>query len=352
MMTTLTKSAISVSASTEFPTQRPRRLRLSAPIRAMVRETTLSPSNFIYPLFITHGQGVRKPISSMPGVFQLSVDQLAAEAEDIVSLDIPAVILFGIPKEKDPVGLENFAPDGIIQQAIQALKAAVPDLIVLTDVCLCEYTNHGHCGVLNRGKGQRPQPHLPQGYVLNDETLDVLAKVVRSHAEVGVDMVAPSGMIDGMVSLIRQTLDQAGFAHLPILSYAVKYASAFYGPFREAAEGAPKFGDRKTHQMDPANVREALREAALDVAEGADMLMVKPALAYLDVLHRVREAFPELPLAAYNVSGEYAMLKAAAAQGWLDEEKVVLEKLIGIRRAGADLILTYHAKDAARWLKG
>lgn len=330
---------------------RPRRLRTSPNMRAMVRETSLAADDFIYPLFVTHGQNVRNPISSMPGIYQLSVDQLAAEAESVAGLGIPAVILFGIPAEKDPVGLENFASQGIVQQAVRAIKKAVPDLVVITDVCLCEYTDHGHCGLLNRGNGQRPHPHLEEGYVLNDETLDILGRVSVSHAEAGADIVAPSGMMDGMVGAIRSALDEDDFSHIPIMSYAVKYASAFYGPFREAAEGAPKFGDRKTHQMDPANAREALREAELDVAEGADFLMVKPALPYLDVIQRVRQRFPELPLAAYNVSGEYAMIKAAAAQGWLDEQRVVLETLTGIKRAGADLIITYHAREAAAWLQ-
>jgi porphobilinogen synthase len=245
--------------------------------------------------------------------------------------------------------VENFAADGIVQQAIRAIKKNNPELIVVTDICLCEYTDHGHCGVLNTG--EHYHEHLPEGYVLNDETLEILARVAVSHGEAGADIVAPSGMIDGMVAAIRDGLDEAGFNNLPVLSYAVKYASSFYGPFREAAEGAPKFGDRKTHQMDPANVREALREAALDIEEGADMLMVKPALAYLDVIRTVKEAFPEMPLAAYNVSGEYAMVKAAAANGWIDEPKVALETLTSIKRAGADLIITYHALDAARWMK-
>jgi porphobilinogen synthase len=328
---------------------RPRRLRRTANLRAMVRETNLAPDDFIYPLFVTHGKAVRHPIASMPGVYQLSVDQLTQEAEELGELGVPAVVLFGIPASKDPVGVENFAEDGIIQQAIRSLKAAAPDLMVITDVCLCEYTDHGHCGVLNGHDHQHV--HLEKGYVLNDETLEILAQVVVSHAQVGADMVAPSGMIDGMVATIRTALDAADFAHIPIMSYAVKYASAFYGPFREAAQGAPKFGDRKTHQMDPANAREALREASLDIAEGADFLMVKPALAYLDVIQRLRNHFPEAPLAAYNVSGEYAMLKAAAMQGWIDERKATLEILTSIKRAGADLIITYFAKDAARWLR-
>lgn len=332
-------------------TARPRRLRSTPQLRAMVQETHLTPANFIYPLFVTHGRGIRQPIASMPGVFQFSLDQLAEEARMTAELGIPAVILFGLPAHKDPVGQENFAPDGIIQQAIRVIKEAVPEMVVVTDVCLCEYTDHGHCGLLNVGNGSRPQPHLPEGYVLNDETLDILAQTALSHAAAGADIVAPSGMMDGMIAAIRSALDSNGYTHLPIMSYAVKYASSFYGPFREAAQGAPQFGDRKSHQMNPANVREALREARLDVAEGADFLMVKPALPYLDVIRRVHEAFPELPLVAYNVSGEYAMLKAAAQNGWLDEEKTVLETLTGIKRAGADLIITYHARDAAAWLQ-
>ena len=339
------------SPQSAFPNARPRRLRLNPQLRAMVRETQLAPDDFIYPLFVTHGRNVQNEIKSMPGVFQWSPDQLPREAESIATLGIPAVLLFGLPAEKDPIGLENFAPDGIVQQATRIIKDAVPEMLVVTDVCLCEYTDHGHCGVLNFGDGSRPHPQLPEGYVLNDETLDVLAKVAVSHAEAGADIVAPSGMMDGMVAAIRAGLDSAGFEHIPILSYSTKYASGFYGPFREAAQGAPKFGDRKTHQMDPANAREALRETALDVAEGADMLMVKPALPYLDIIRQTRDQFPELPLAAYNVSGEYAMVKAAAANGWLDEARVTLELLTGIKRAGADLIITYHAKDAARWLK-
>jgi len=325
----------------------PRRLRLNPQIRSMVRETHLAPDDFIYPLFVVHGQNTQHEIRSMPGVFQWSPDLLAGEAESIAKLGIPAVLLFGVPETKDPIGLENFAPEGIVQQAVRAIKAAVPEMIVITDVCLCEYTDHGHCGLLNHGD----QPHLPEGYVLNDETLEVLKKVAVSHAEAGADIIAPSGMIDGMVAAIRAGLDAAKFEHLPILSYSTKYASAFYGPFREAAQGAPKFGDRKTHQMDPANAREALRETALDVAEGADMLMVKPALPYLDIIRQTREQFPELPLAAYNVSGEYAMLKAAVANGWLEEERAVLELLTGIKRAGADMIITYHAKDAVGWIE-
>jgi porphobilinogen synthase len=316
----------------------------------MVRETVLTPDDFIYPLFIRHGAGIQQEIPSMPGQYQWSVDKLQAEAEAIAQLGIPGVILFGIPNAKDPLGEENFAPDGIVQQAIKAIKDAVPELVVITDVCMCEYTDHGHCGVLNI-KSETLAPHKPEGYVLNDPTLDILGEVAVSHARVGADMVAPSGMMDGMVMSIRKALDEAEFDHIPILSYAVKYASSFYGPFRDAAESPPSFGDRKSHQMDPNNVREALREAALDVNEGADGLMVKPALPYLDVLRQVRDAFPAIPLAAYNVSGEYAMLKAAAANGWFDERGVILETLTAIKRAGADLILTYHAKEACRWMR-
>ena len=331
-----------------YTTSRPRRLRHTPALRRMVRETQLTPDDFIYPLFVIHGKQVRSPIDSMPGVFQLSVDEAVVEAQSAADLGIPAVILFGLPAEKDPIGLENFAADGIVQQAIRAIKEALPDMIVITDVCLCEYTDHGHCGILNDGQAH---PTLPQGYVLNDETLDVLAQIAVSHAQAGADIVAPSGMMDGMVAAIRAGLDANDFSHIPIMSYAVKYASAYYGPFRDAADGAPKFGDRKTHQMDPANSREALREAAIDVDEGADFLMVKPALAYLDIIRQLSDTFPDLPLAAYNVSGEYAMIKAAAANGWLDEKSVVLETLLGMKRAGADLIITYHAIDAARWLQ-
>ena len=326
---------------------RPRRLRHTPALRRMVRETSLTPADFIYPLFIVHGEGVRNPIASMPGISQLSVDEAVVEAKAAWALAIPALMLFGIPAEKDPVGEENFAADGIVQQAIRAIKAALPEMVVVTDVCLCEYTDHGHCGVLNDGT----HVHLPDGYVMNDETLEILQKVVVSHAEAGADIVAPSGMIDGMVGSIRASLDSAGFDHIPVMSYAVKYASAFYGPFRDAADGAPKFGDRKTHQMDPANGAEALREAELDVVEGADFLMVKPALAYLDVIRMVKDEFPSLPMVAYNVSGEYAMIKAAAGNGWLDHDKVMMEKLLSMKRAGADLIITYHALEAAKLLK-
>jgi porphobilinogen synthase len=331
-----------------FPASRPRRLRLSPALRSMVRETSLAPDDFILPIFVRHGEGIRQEIASMPGVFQWSVDMLPGLVEGATRSGIPGVILFGIPAEKDPVGIENFSPDGIVQGAIRVIKASVPEMVVATDVCLCEYTDHGHCGVLN--DGIEYDPRLPEGYVLNDPTLEILGKVALSHAEAGADLVAPSGMIDGMVAAIRRSLDGGGFEHLPIMSYSVKYASAFYGPFRDAAESPPSFGDRKAHQMDPANARESLREAALDVSEGADMLMVKPALPYLDVIRLVRERFPEYPLAAYNVSGEYAMIKAAAANGWLDEKTAVLEALTSIKRAGADLILTYHAIQAAEWL--
>ena len=348
-MTVLELNKQELIARRSIRVTRPRRLRATPVLRAMVRETELNASDFIYPLFVRHGTG-RSEIRSMPGVYQLSVEESVREAEATTKSGVKAVILFGIPAEKDPIGLENFAHDGIVQQAIRAIKKEIPEMVVVTDVCLCEYTDHGHCGVLNTGEHYHSS--LPEGYVLNDETLDVLAKVAISHAECGADIIAPSGMMDGMVAAVRSVLDERGFENIPILSYAVKYASSFYGPFREAAEGAPKFGDRKSHQMDPANVREALREAALDVDEGADMLMIKPALAYLDVIRTVKDAFPELPMAAYNVSGEYAMLKAAAANGWIEEAKATLETLTSIKRAGADLIITYHALDAARWLAG
>ena len=320
--------------------KRPRRLRRTETLRDLVRETSLEPSDFVYPLFVVAGEDIRRPVASMPGIDQLSVDRLREEAREVAALGIKAVLLFGIPATKDPHGLESFAEDGVVQQSIRTLKEAQPDLVVVTDVCLCEYTDHGHCGLLDDA-----------GDVSNDETLDVLRRIAVSHGEAGADVVAPSGMIDGMVGAVRGALDEEGLQHVAILSYAVKYASAFYGPFREAAQGAPAFGDRRSHQMDPANAREALREAALDVDEGADALMVKPALGYLDVVRSVRERFPELPLAAYNVSGEYAMVKAAAAAGYIDERAVVLETLTAIRRAGADIVITYHAKDAARWLQ-
>ena len=320
---------------------RPRRWRRTSALRDLVRETPLAPDDLVAPLFVQQGRGERVAVSSMPGVDQLSVEALAGEARELLALGVKGVILFGLPESKDPLGRESHAEDGVVQQAIRALKDDVSELVVMTDVCLCEYTDHGHCGLLDA-----------DGYVLNDETLEVLARIAVSHGEAGADVVAPSGMIDGMVGAIRAALDAEGLERVAVLSYAVKYASAFYGPFREAAEGAPAFGDRRSHQLDPANAREALREAALDVEEGADGLMVKPALGYLDVVRRVHERFPELPLAVYNVSGEYSMVKAAAANGWLDERAAVLEVLTGIRRAGADLVLTYHAKDAAAWLQG
>jgi porphobilinogen synthase len=317
-----------------FPDYRPRRLRQNESFRRMIRETTLSVNNLIYPMFVIFGKGIRRPITSMPGIFQLSIDELIKEAREVQALNIPAVILFGIPDDKDEKASGAYAPNGIIQQAMRALKEKVPGLIVIGDICLCEYMSHGHCGLI---QGQE---------VDNDATLELLARTALSQAKAGADMVAPSDMMDGRVAEIRQALDENGYQHLPIMAYSAKYASAFYGPFREAAESAPQFGDRKTYQMDPANVREAIREAALDVEEGADIIMVKPALPYLDVISRVRDEF-DLPLAAYNVSGEYAMIKAAAQMGWIDEEKVVMETLIAIRRAGADMILTYFAKEVA-----
>ena len=321
---------------TEFA--RTRRTRGSAAMRALVRETRLDPAQFIYPLFVTHGRGVREPISSMPGQARISVDLLAAEARELRSLGIRAVLLFGIPEAKDAVGSEGYAVDGIVQQATRALKDADPELLVVGDVCLCEYTDHGHCGLLT-----------PRGEVENDASLELLARAAVSLADAGADLIAPSDMMDGRVGAIRQALDDAGHLALQIMAYSAKYASAFYGPFREAADSTPAFGDRRGYQMDPANSREALREVAADIAEQADIVMVKPALAYLDVIRAVREA-TTLPVAAYNVSGEYAMVKAAAAQGWLDERAIVLETLTSIRRAGADIVITYHAKEAARWL--
>ena len=317
---------------------RMRRLRRSDGLRALVRETRLAPTDFIYPIFVTHGRDLREPIVSMPGQARLSVDQLPREAAELRSLDIPAVLLFGLPADKDERGSEAWAADGIVQRAVRELKDAAPELIVITDVCLCEYTDHGHCGLLDE-----------HGAVINDATVALLAETAVSQAEAGADIVAPSDMMDGRVGAIRAALDAEGFAETALLSYAAKFASAFYGPFREAADSAPAFGDRRAYQMDPANGREALRAIERDLAEGADMVMVKPALAWLDIVRAARERV-DAPLAAYNVSGEYAMIKAAAERGWLDEERIVLETLTGIRRAGADLILTYHAKDAARWL--
>jgi porphobilinogen synthase len=333
----------------QFPVARPRRLRLSPGIRRLARETTLGAADFIYPLFVRYGSDERRPISSMPGQFQWSVDRLPDEIGQIAALGIPAVMLFGVPETKDAAGSGNYDPEGITPQAIRAIKAAAPEMVVISDMCFCEYTDHGHCGIINTPDAPHYTSRLPEGYVMNDLTLDLLARASVTHAEAGADIIAPSGMIDGMVGAIRAGLDADGFEHVAILSYAAKYASGFYGPFREAAESPPQFGDRSQYQMDPANRREALREVALDVGEGADMLMVKPALPYLDVLSAVRQAY-DLPLAAYQVSGEYAMLHAAAANGWLDLRRCALESLIGIKRAGADMILTYFAKDAAAWL--
>ena len=321
-----------------FPIYRPRRLRESPLLRSMVRETALRVDDFVYPLFAVHGRGVREPIASMPGQHRLSIDELLKECKDAASMGVPAVLLFGLPRDKDPRGSEAYAEDGIIQQAVRAVKDTIPDLLVITDVCLCEYTSHGHCGVVEDGR------------VKNDPTLELIARTAVSHAEAGADMVAPSDMMDGRVAAIREGLDEAGFPETPIMAYSAKYASAFYGPFREAADSTPQFGDRRSYQMDPANVVEAMREVALDVDEGADIVMVKPALPYLDVIARVKGEFG-LPVAAYSVSGEYAMLKAAGQLGWLDEERAVLEALTGIRRAGADIIITYFAKDAARLIE-
>jgi porphobilinogen synthase len=320
-----------------FPEYRARRLRRNPALRRMVRETELRIDDLIYPLFSAFGRDIRREIPSMPGIFQLSIENLVIEAREAHQLGIPAVILFGIPKQKDALGSDSYSEEGIIQQTIAALKAEIPELIVITDVCLCEYTDHGHCGVI---KGDE---------VDNDATLQLLSAQALSHARAGADIIAPSDMMDGRVATIRELLDANGFSHIPIMSYAVKYASAFYGPFRDAAQSAPQFGDRRSYQMDPANRREAWREAALDLQECADFLMVKPAMAYLDIVRDLRERF-DLPLVAYNVSGEYAMLKAAALQGWIDHDRVMLELLTGIKRAGADLIITYHAKEAARIL--
>ena len=323
----------------QFPTYRPRRLRRTETLRAMVRENTLDAADFIYPLFVEFGQGVRREAPSMPGVFNISLDQLPAEIDELKALGIPAVILFGIPASKDEAGTGAYAVDGIVQEAIRVIKAHDPEFYVITDVCMCEYTSHGHCGALDE-----------HGCVMNDVTLEMLAQTAVSHAEAGADIVAPSDMMDGRVGAIRAALDAEGYADVPIMAYSAKYASAYYGPFRDAADSAPAFGDRRAYQMDPANGDEALRETALDVAEGADIVMVKPALAYMDVIRAVKDEFG-YPTCAYNVSGEYAMVKAAATNGWIDEKRVVLETLVGFRRAGADMIITYHAKDAARWLK-
>ncbi|MHB8174201.1 MAG: porphobilinogen synthase [Nitrospirota bacterium] len=317
-----------------FPQYRARRMRSSETIRRMVRETILTPDDFIYPLFVTHGKNVKKEISSMPGNFQQSVDNIVKDAKETFALGIPAVLLFGIPETKDSHGSEAYAADGIVQQAVRAIKDAVPELLVVTDVCLCEYTDHGHCGVVENGE------------ILNDPTVDLLCKEALSHAKAGADIVAPSDMMDGRVGAIREALDDSGFTGTPIMSYAVKYASSFYGPFREAAESTPAYGDRRSHQMDPANAREAVREAELDIDEGADIIMVKPALPYLDIIYRLREN-TDHPIAAYNVSGEFSMIKAAQKLGWMDGRRAMMESLTGIKRAGADIIITYFAKEAA-----
>ncbi len=321
-----------------FPRQRLRRLRQTENFRKLIRETSLSPDNFIYPLFVTHGKGIKKEIPSMPGNYQQSIDNIVKDAQEAYSLGILAVILFGIPKHKDELASEAYAKKGIIQQAIKAIKDKVPELIVITDVCLCEYTSHGHCGVIKNGK------------ILNDPTLELLSKEAVSHAKAGADIVAPSDMMDGRVSAIRNALDKENLIDTPIMSYAAKYASSFYGPFRDAAESTPKFGDRRTYQMDPANAREAIREVSLDIEEGADIVMVKPALSYLDIIYRVKNEF-NLPVAAYNVSGEFSIIKAGAKLGWIDEKRMMMEVLTSIKRAGADLILTYFAKEAAKSLK-
>jgi porphobilinogen synthase len=323
----------------DFPHYRPRRLRRNEKIRAMVRETSLSPSNLIYPLFIGPGRDKFEPVSSMPGVAQLSVDRAVRECEETGALGIPAVILFGIPEHKDSAGSEAYSDDGVVQRAIRAIKEKTPEMLVITDVCLCEYTDHGHCGVIKNGD------------VDNDATLELLAREALSHARAGADMVGPSDMMDGRVGAIRGALDENGFAHTAIMAYAAKYASGFYGPFREAAESTPQFGDRRSYQMDPANADEALREVEMDIREGADIVMVKPAMAYLDIVYRVKQKFG-YPVAAYNVSGEYSMIKAAGANAWVDEQRIMMEVLFSIRRAGADMILTYFAKDAARLLHG
>ena len=329
---------------------RPRRLRVSAAVRRMIRETRLSPDDFIYPLFVRYGADIKKPIASMPGQFQLSVDKLAAEAREIAALGIPAVILFGIPETKDWRGSDNFSENGIVPQAIRTIKAAAPDLLVISDMCFCEYTDHGHCGIINMPDSQHYNPTLPPGYLLNDPTLELLEKASVVHAGAGADIIAPSGMMDGMAAAIRAALDRHDAAEVALMSYAAKYASVFYGPFRDAAESPPTFGDRSQYQLDPANQREALREIALDVEQGADILMVKPALPCLDVLSRLRRRY-DLPTAAYQVSGEFSMIHAAAMQGWLDLERAALESLTSIKRAGADMIVSYFAKDAVKWLE-
>ena len=324
---------------TSFPDMRLRRVRELEPVRNLVRETRLTASNFIYPLFVTHGQGVKQPIEPMPGNYQLSLDMLEEEIAEVVDLGIPAVLLFGLPEEKDPVGSGAYDPEGVIQEAIRVIKRAAPNLMVVGDVCLCEYTDHGHCGVINNQK------------IDNDQTLELLARTALAQVQAGADMVAPSAMMDGQVRAIREILDAHGEETVPVMGYAAKYASAFYGPFRVAADSTPQFGDRRSYQMDPANRRMAMREIESDIAEGADIVMVKPALAYLDVIKTARDRFDH-PMAAYNVSGEFSMVKGAARQGWIDEKSVTLELLTAIRRAGADIIISYHAKEVAHWLRG
>ncbi|SDX40241.1 porphobilinogen synthase [Paenibacillus sp. CF384] len=328
-----------------FPITRNRRLRSSGALRSLVRETHLSVDDFIYPLFVTHGTGVKEEISSMPGVYHLSLDLLRQEVAAVVESGVKAVLLFGVPDSKDAVGSSAYDPNGIVQQATRAIKEWAPQLLVVADTCLCQFTDHGHCGMIHH------DTHTGNAFIDNDSSLELLVKTAVSQAQAGADIIAPSNMMDGFVGAIREGLDAAGYDMVPIMSYSVKYASAFYGPFREAAHSTPQFGDRKTYQMDPANAREALREAEADIIEGADFLMVKPALAYMDVIRMLKETF-DLPVAAYNVSAEYSMVKAAAANGWIDERAVVLETLTGMKRAGADLIITYHALDAARWLRG
>jgi len=324
-------------AKMRFPFYRPRRLRANEDFRRLIRETTVTVNDLIYPLFVRPGRGVRNPIGSMPDCYQLSIDELIKEAKEVKELGIPGVILFGIPEKKDEVASEAYDADGIIQRAIKALKEAVPELLIITDCCLCEYTSHGHCGLVK------------DGVILNDPTLELLARQALSHVRAGADMIAPSDMMDGRVKAIRELLDQEGYSHIPIMSYSAKYASAFYGPFREAAESPPQFGDRRSYQMDPANSDEAIREVALDLEEGADIVMIKPALAYLDIIYRVKVEF-DIPVAAYNVSGEYAMVKGADQLGWIDGEGVMREVLLSIKRAGADIILTYFAKEMAKFL--
>lgn len=327
----------------QFPNTRLRRLRKTQAIRDLVKETHLAVKDLVMPIFIKYGKGVKNPISSMPGQYQISIDNLEQEINLATSLGIKNVLLFGIPEHKDALGQDSYSDNGIIQTAIAVIKKIAPELLITSDICFCEYTDHGHCGIMTKLNGEY--------YLNNDQTLELLAKQAVSHACAGADIIAPSCMLDGMVQAVRQGLDQAGFQHLPILSYSVKYSSALYGPFRQAAEGAPKFGDRSTHMMDISNANEAIRECALDIAEGADMLMVKPAHAYLDIITRVKQTYPELPLGAYHTSGEFAMIKAAAQNGWINERNTALEILTAIKRAGADFIITYYAKEVAEWLK-